>query len=633
MIIVHLAAPQSTLGGDFLYRVRQPDAALARLPDITTVSLTNICSRRMELLLGADLVVMQMLADPDLLRVVVERRRLGRPTVFEVSDNFMSFQESNPVAGFYNAPENRAMILQLLSLCDAAQVSMPALAELCQPYSQRVEVFPNQIASTEWVERGPGPMVVGWGGSIGHLEDMKQIAPFLTEWLRRNADVRFMLMGDEQFIPLFSGVSPEQFEFVPSGSLQEYYSFLKNLDVGIAPLSDHPFNSSRSDGKFIEYASRGVVPVCADSPAYNQSVCNGDTGFLFRSTSELIQQLDALRQNPELRQCVSAAAFRYVNEHRTENVGARRRYAFYRSLVKSGDEAGVLTSESIKRVRQLRPGESEHHFVHEFSESEQAAYEGLVSEFNWKKTEHARACYKRAVELEPSFFQARYYLGNFLLSRDIPAAADELRQALSIDPKSVHAAYLLARALFAGEQHEYSLAVARALQCIHPRYAPGFEVEAQILMSLNRPDEAVSPLRHSLEANPYYSPSLVILGGLCLDVHQPTEAEILFRHALELQPKVALVHWGLAVALYAQGREGEALDKCLDAMRIDTDATPAVNVLISTALKHAQSQKVSQAVEVLSKGLEVAPLHPDLLRWRARIDNQVVAADVAEHRT
>lgn len=615
MFIVHLAAPQSITGADFLYRVRQPDAALAHIPDITTLSLTNICSRRRELLIGADLLVLQMLADPDLLDIVVERRRHGRPTVYEVSDNFTAFQSSNPVAEFYNAPENRATICQLISLCDAVQVTMPALAELCKPYSKRVEVLPNHVIGTRWVERKSDQMVVGWGGSIGHLADMKLVAPALTEWLQRNHDVRFMLMGNEQFLPLFADVSAAQFDFVPSGSLEDYFSFLTRIDVGIAPLSDHPFNSGRSDGKFMEYASRCVVPVCSDAEAYRNSVRHGETGFLFGSVAELIQTLDLLNQNPELRRTVSSSAYRHVCEHRTESVGVGRRYSFYRSLVPVGTEAGTLTSELIGGIPQLRRGDSERHFLHYFSDGEQAAYEGLVSEFNWKDRRHAVECYRRAIELEPQFFQARYYLGNSLLSSDPGAAAEELRYALAVEPRSAHAAYLLARALWGCDQIEYALAVARALQCCHPHYAPGFEIEAQLLSGLNRPDEAVQPLRRSLEANPFYYPPVVRMGVLCLDADQPTEAEVFFRHALELEPGAVRIHWALAVALHGQGRDGEALEKCIDAIRMDPCGTPAVSALVSKALQYAQEDKIILAKELLSKGIEVAPSHPELIRW------------------
>jgi tetratricopeptide (TPR) repeat protein len=334
--------------------------------------------------------------------------------------------------------------------------------------------------------------------------------------------------------------------------------------------------------------------------------------------------LDYLKQNPELRHRVGAAAYRYVSEHRTESAGAARRYKFYRSLVSHGNEAGALTTELIRTIPQLRQGEGERHFLHEFSASEQAAYEGLVSEFNWKDREHAHTCYKRALELEPTFFQARYYLGNFLLTRNPAAAADELRQSLAIEPSSAHAAHLLALSLWRCDQSDYALAVLRALQCTHPLYAPGFELEAQLLVGLNRPDEAVRPLHQSLEANPFYSPALVHLGVLCLEVDQPTEAERFFRQALELVPNSARICWGLAVALQAQGRESEALDRCLDAIRIDSSGTPAAEALVSIALRYAKAKDINRAVEVLSRGLEVAPSHPDLLVWHTRIvDNNL----------
>ncbi|MEW5947134.1 MAG: hypothetical protein AB1742_13135 [bacterium] len=106
ILVAHVAAPQPAETGDFVYRVIQPDRALGTVPGFATVSLMNISPWKNRILRDADVAVLQMLGDPDLLPVVAERKRRGKVTVFEVSDNFFSFQETNPARAFYDNPDS-----------------------------------------------------------------------------------------------------------------------------------------------------------------------------------------------------------------------------------------------------------------------------------------------------------------------------------------------------------------------------------------------------------------------------------------------------------------------------------------------------------------------------------------------
>ena len=68
--------------------------------------------------------------------------------------------------------------------------------------------------------------------------------------------------------------------------------------------------------KFLEYASRGVVPVLSRITPYQDSVQPGETGFLYDSPQELGEVLTRLIADAGLRDRVRKAAYTYVNEHR-----------------------------------------------------------------------------------------------------------------------------------------------------------------------------------------------------------------------------------------------------------------------------------------------------------------------------
>ena len=56
------------------------------------------------------------------------------------------------------------------------------------------------------------------------------------------------------------------------------------FDVLVAPLKDTPFNSCKSQIKYVEAAAMGAVFVGSDTPAYNNYVERGINGFLCKPT-------------------------------------------------------------------------------------------------------------------------------------------------------------------------------------------------------------------------------------------------------------------------------------------------------------------------------------------------------------
>ena len=77
-------------------------------------------------------------------------------------------------------------------------------------------------------------------------------------------------MGDPRFEALWSHWDQDRVSFTSGGDLSSYLTFLSTLTIGVAPLRDTEFNRCRSDVKFLEYASQGVVSVLADLPPYHR---------------------------------------------------------------------------------------------------------------------------------------------------------------------------------------------------------------------------------------------------------------------------------------------------------------------------------------------------------------------------
>ena len=116
------------------------------------------------------------------------------------------------------------------------------------------------------------------------------------------------------------------------GSLDSYLKFLEGIDIGLAPLLPTGYNRGRSDVKFLEYASRGVAGIYADLEPYLASVFHGESGLFYRKPGELIEQLELLRTNRDLRLKLRKAGYEFAC---TRLVGGHisERVEWYRSLM------------------------------------------------------------------------------------------------------------------------------------------------------------------------------------------------------------------------------------------------------------------------------------------------------------
>lgn len=171
--------------GDQLYRLHQPAAALAQLEGIEVYELHPLSRPRDALALAADVLVLLMGMDVELLRLVHQRRLLGKPTVVEVNDWLPDVQRCNPVHA--NWADSRAwqLLSPLISQSDAVQVSSQGLVERLAPLARRIKVVANQLPQLPPFQprRATGPVRIGWGGSAGHFDDVAAIAPALSSWL------------------------------------------------------------------------------------------------------------------------------------------------------------------------------------------------------------------------------------------------------------------------------------------------------------------------------------------------------------------------------------------------------------------------------------------------------------------
>ena len=437
--------------GDQRYRLHQPAAALAQLDGVEVYELHPHARPRDALALACDVLVVLMGMDVELLRLVHQRRLLGKPTVLEVNDWLPGVQGCNPVHVNWNDSRAWQLLSQLIKACSAVQVSSLGLVERLAPFARPLQLVANQLPQLPPFQARPGagPVRIGWGGSAGHFDDIAAIAPALVTWLGQHSNVRLEVMADPQFQTLFEQAHPGRFRFLAAGSLDHYFQWLAGLDIGLAPLLPSDYNDCRSDVKFLEYASRSVVPVLQRCSTY-ASVRDGETGLLFSDTDELLSLLDGLVADPERRQRLAAAAHGHVLAHRRLDQHGPQQLAFYRQLLDQapGPQPDALSSgwgpalkqaggahlEELRALPGWRQLSDRHWSRNLVGPAEHQLEAGLeaIKQNTWPLAlEH----FRQASAADPTDPYALVFLGQALERTNRPVLAQQAyERAVSLDP-------------------------------------------------------------------------------------------------------------------------------------------------------------------------------------------------------
>ncbi|VCU71232.1 hypothetical protein PIGHUM_03313 [Pigmentiphaga humi] len=275
------------------------------------LSSLDACDRA----LAADILVIVQLGQPPVEGIIRERKRLGRPTVFEINDDISQIGDWLPSASLVHSPLWRQRVLNNAHACDAVQFASEGQARRFAVVHERRWAADPYVPVPDVLPAKPDGFVLGWAGTSTHLDDLLHIAPALADFLQRHPDARFAAMGNEAGLrPVLAQLPPGQVSQRPFGDYPAFQDFLSGLHVGLGPLLDTGFNRGRSDGKFAQYAAAGAVAVLSDHPVFGP---HRDRALLFATPRQLTGHLDHLHANPARRSDMARIAFDWVGRHRS----------------------------------------------------------------------------------------------------------------------------------------------------------------------------------------------------------------------------------------------------------------------------------------------------------------------------
>jgi glycosyltransferase involved in cell wall biosynthesis len=503
LLIVQVDSPQDETTGDFYYRTFAPGVGMAHCEGVQVVNLTYYHRLRHELMLDADVLVLNNICDADLLPVIRYRKTRGKLTVYELCDDLDALPPASPMRAFYSQPNNMLLIKRLAHYCDALQFSSPELEKKYSHLNRRCCVFPNQVlmASPERTQKSEETVIVGWGGSVGHLHDMAKISDRLIHWIMSRDNVRLYLMCADSIWELFEALPADRKRRFATGTVDDYYSFVSHLDIGIAPLEDTAFNRSRSDVKFLELAAHGVVPVLQATGPYLRSAKHGRTAFLFNTPDQLISTLDHLVLDASARLSVSASAREYVQRERNYLDRGKDRVEFYRSLIAAGkkgfEPSGGRTANTFERLsNSAGASRTGRHLLLSATRYELLLQAGIV-ERDPSDPSKAWSMFQEAMEMEPSFYLP-YLFGAFVSNDPIQT----LKKAIERNPLSIVSLIHLGKAYLLKGMTTEAIKSFKTAADIFPEYELPYIECARCLHKMGLEREGTSLLKKAADLIP-----------------------------------------------------------------------------------------------------------------------------------
>ena len=207
----------------------------------------------------------------------------------------------------------------------------PYIAEYAQQAgASRIEVVPTAVDTQRYQPRDPTrtneSFVVGWIGTPYTARYLKRIAGALRE-LQDSGPVEFRFIGAREGMDL--GIT---YEAIPWSEESEVHE-LQQLDCGIMPLDDNPFERGKCGYKIVQYFACGVPTIASPVGVNNDLVVPGENGFLAGDDATWLSHLKVLRDDTGQAQRMGARGRSLVEQHYSTEINLNRMEALLRSVV------------------------------------------------------------------------------------------------------------------------------------------------------------------------------------------------------------------------------------------------------------------------------------------------------------
>lgn len=236
-------------------------------------------------------------------------RRLGKPIVVDLDDAIFHSYDLHPNALVRTLLGRKIDVI--FNRATAVVVGNDYLAERARKAGARhVIIIPTSVdhrAYAAWTPTEHDRLTFGWIGSAATERYLQTIAPELEE-LCHSLRARLYLIGIEQH--RFNHPDVVLNDWTEASEIEH----LAACDIGLAPLTDGPWERGKCGLKAIQYMATGIPVLAANAGVLPTVVRHGETGFIYRNSADFKQFARKLANDPDLRQRLGEAGRKRVAE-------------------------------------------------------------------------------------------------------------------------------------------------------------------------------------------------------------------------------------------------------------------------------------------------------------------------------
>nr|WP_305909914.1 hypothetical protein [Methylomarinum sp. Ch1-1]MDP4522853.1 hypothetical protein [Methylomarinum sp. Ch1-1] len=294
----------------------------------------------------ADVVIVERwwkpsLTESDARSLIQEIRARNSTFIYTLDDNLLDLGDAE---ASMPPPENINRIVRyFLREADGVIVSTPALKMRLSRLANNIIVIPNALDETLWLKMNAveklysnfesselGKITVGYMGTKTHSSDFDMLIEPLRRLLARHPNrIRLQVIGVSSEQERFSKIFGNKIEFFDPGYSDHYEKFVPwfrktvKWDIGLAPLTEHPFNLYKSDIKLLDYGIAGIPGIFSSIGPYSESVLHKETGILTDNHPDSwFEAMNMLVENEPMRKRIAENVKDYVLSKRILKVCA-----------------------------------------------------------------------------------------------------------------------------------------------------------------------------------------------------------------------------------------------------------------------------------------------------------------------
>jgi glycosyltransferase involved in cell wall biosynthesis len=283
-------------------------------------------------------VVQRLMSELNLL-TVQRIKQFGLKLVYDLDDDIWNLPGYNPAKRQYDsfqdnfwkcAREADVLTVSTRGLLTAARTSFKLDKEIL--------IVPNAI-DFKLFRRKPlnkdDLIIIGWGGSNTHSEDLKNALDVFPELLKENPNLRIEFAGSVPPHEVSKHPQARHRLWVAIGEYANRYASW-GWDIAIAPLEDNRFNRSKSNIKMLEAAALKIPCLVSDVAPYNEFCSLGGEELrwlLCSKASDWKTKIKELVNDPALRdyygELMCTTAYKYYN---AEKIVENWKYVMRRAM-------------------------------------------------------------------------------------------------------------------------------------------------------------------------------------------------------------------------------------------------------------------------------------------------------------